>query len=34
MPADDYWFRVEYWQKLPDGTFVPREFKANFSLIR
>jgi gliding motility-associated-like protein len=34
MPSDDYWFKVEFVEKLPDGTEKAGEFAANFSLIR
>src|SRR5690606_13421047 len=34
MPSDDYWFKVEFTEKLPDGSKRKGEFKANFSLIR
>ncbi|WP_162984992.1 T9SS type B sorting domain-containing protein, partial [Mesonia aquimarina] len=34
MPSNDYWFRVEYSESLPDGSQQPREFKANFTLKR
>jgi len=34
MPSNDYWFRVEYMETLPDGSQQPREFKANFTLKR
>ncbi|MGV3461443.1 MAG: choice-of-anchor L domain-containing protein [Flavobacterium sp.] len=33
MPADDYWFTVEY-QELVDGVYVTKEFKSHFSLKR
>lgn len=34
MPSDDYWFKVEFLETLPDGTEKAGEFAANFSLIR
>ncbi|WP_205589282.1 choice-of-anchor L domain-containing protein [Mesonia aquimarina] len=34
MPSNDYWFRVEYTETLPNGSFQERVFKANFTLKR
>lgn len=33
LPADDYWFTVEYQEEI-DGTYVTKEFKSHFSLKR
>lgn len=33
MPADDYWFTVEYKEEI-DGVYVSKEFKSHFSLKR
>ncbi|WP_162984925.1 T9SS type B sorting domain-containing protein, partial [Mesonia aquimarina] len=34
VSSNDYWFRVEYMETLPDGSLQPRKFKANFTLKR
>jgi len=34
LPATDYWFTVDYKEIKPDGTLVPKQFKAHFSLKR
>ena len=34
LPATDYWFTVDYYEITPDGTLVPKQFKAHFSLKR
>jgi len=34
LPATDYWFTVDYNEIKPDGTLVPKQFKAHFSLKR
>jgi len=33
LPADDYWFTVEYQEEV-DGVYVTKEFKSHFSLKR
>lgn len=34
LPATDYWFTVDYYEITPNGTIVPKQFKAHFSLKR
>lgn len=34
MPSNDYWFRIEYTQTLPDGSQQEKIFRKNFTLKR
>jgi gliding motility-associated-like protein len=34
LPATDYWFTVDYYEITIDGTLVPKQFKAHFTLKR
>jgi gliding motility-associated-like protein len=34
LPATDYWFTVDYYEIAIDGTLVPKQFKAHFTLKR
>jgi gliding motility-associated-like protein len=34
LPTTDYWFTVDYYEIDINGTFVPKQFKAHFSLKR
>jgi gliding motility-associated-like protein len=34
LPTTDYWFTVDYYEIDIDGTFIPKQFKAHFSLKR